>query len=606
MPDIFERIERVRGSMMKSMLKYQRAFGTDAPASCEMDLSINETKMLYLFDGRVSFKMSELAHELAIPLPTATHIVDRFVKEGLLKRSFDEKDRRVVLAELTEKGNGLLKKCMEEHKAKISGMLLMLDDTDKKKLLSAMETFTSVLEDVSNKMEKKMIKKVLMLILVAGLFVTGLSASDITLDDALKYAAEHNRKILAVKEKVRAAQGALTAAASQLWPSLSATGIYSRTSGLSNFSTGGTPTNIPVFNSGGVLTGDYLPFSLSISTDRVGDIYMGKLGMSYTLFSWGRVQAGVEISENNYRSALEDQKKTTGDALLEVKKNFNSALLSKELVKVMTETKRSMGAHVKTVQDRYDQGLSSKFDLLRSNVQLANIEPQLARAQNALKLSVMAFNLSLGSKEAADFEPKGELGFSREVFEETASIAEALANRAELKQMEYRERAAEAGVTMAVSGYRPNIFLTANYNYNRGQQMPPNDGTWYGSWDAGATISIPLFDGFATSGRYDEATGNLNQAKIGKETLRDGVVMEVRADILTLNSSASVIVSQQANVEMAKESLRVAKERYNNGLSTNLDVMDSEVSLLAAETNYLQALYDYAVSKDDLKKAMGR
>ena len=199
MPDIFERIERVRGSMMKSMLKYQRAFGTDAPASCEMDLSINETKMLYLFDGRVSFKMSELAHELAIPLPTATHIVDRFVKEGLLKRSFDEKDRRVVLAELTEKGNGLLKKCMEEHKAKISGMLLMLDDTDKKKLLSAMETFTSVLEDVSNKMEKKMIKKVLMLILVAGLFVTGLSASDITLDDALKYAAEHNRKILAVE-----------------------------------------------------------------------------------------------------------------------------------------------------------------------------------------------------------------------------------------------------------------------------------------------------------------------------------------------------------------------------------------------------------------------
>ena len=606
MPDIFERIERVRGSMMKSMLKYQRAFGADAPESCETDLSINETKLLYLFGERASFKMSELAHELAIPLPTSTHIVDRLVKEGMLRRSFDEKDRRVVLVELTEKGSGLLKKCMEEHRTKIHGMLSLLDETDKKRLLAAMENFTAVLEEVTKKMEKSMVKKIILFVFAAGLFVSGLAASEITLNDALKFASEHNQKILAVKEKVKAAQGTLTAAGSQLWPSLSATGIYSRTSGLSDFSTGGTPMNIPVLNSVGVPTGDYLPFSLSISSDRIGDIYMGKLGMSYTLFSWGRVQAGVEIAENNYRSALEDQKKIAGDALLEVKKNFNSALLSKELVKVMSETKRSMAAHVKTVQDRYDQGLSSKFDLLRSNVQLANIEPQLARAQNALKLSVMAFNLSLGSKETADFEPKGELGFNREVFEEKASIAEALSNRAELKQMEYREKAAEAGVTMAVSGYRPNIFLTANYNYNRGQQMPPNDGTWYGSWDAGATISIPLFDGFATSGRYDEAMGNLNQAKIGKESLRDGVVMEVRADILTLNSSASVIASQQANVEMAKESLRVAKERYNNGLSTNLDVMDSEVSLLAAETNFLQALYDYAVSKDDLKKAMGR
>ena len=61
--------------------------------------------------------------------------------------------------ELTEKGSGLLKKCMEEHKVKINGMLSILDETDKKKLLAAMENFTSVLEDVSNKMEKKMIKK---------------------------------------------------------------------------------------------------------------------------------------------------------------------------------------------------------------------------------------------------------------------------------------------------------------------------------------------------------------------------------------------------------------------------------------------------------------
>ena len=109
MSDVIEKVEKLRGSMMKIMSRFQKNFELGDIESPESRFSISEMKTLFLFMQRAKYKMSEIAGEISVPLPTATHIIDRLVKDGITERKFDEKDRRVVLVEITKKGKEIKK-----------------------------------------------------------------------------------------------------------------------------------------------------------------------------------------------------------------------------------------------------------------------------------------------------------------------------------------------------------------------------------------------------------------------------------------------------------------------------------------------------------------
>ncbi|MFH1074368.1 MAG: TolC family protein [Candidatus Firestonebacteria bacterium] len=437
------------------------------------------------------------------------------------------------------------------------------------------------------------------------LFCFYVSAAELTLEESINYAGTHNQKIISAKEKVKAAIGNLTAASGLLYPQLSATGVYTKNSALSNYVY--STYQLPVLNAAGIPTGDYIPLSLpSVSADRLGDMYTAKLSLAWPVFTWGKIQGAVEIAEANKSIAEKELIKTLQDVTYEVKSGFYSLLMSEQMVKMLDETRKSLQAHVEVVQKRYEAGLASKFELLRAKVQLANVEPQLNRAKNGYELALMGFNNTLSAETNDKYTAKGEFKYEKEVFDLDACLKSALENRVELKQMKERIKMSQAALNIAVGGFRPSITLTANYNANMGAQLPPNDTVWYYGWDAGGVISIPLFDGFATSGKYEEAEGNLKQAQIGETQLLDGINIEVKGAFLTLEATEKTIIAQAENISMAKESLNMVKERYAQGLSTNLDVLDTEVSYLQTEISYYQSLYDHILAKEKLIKAIGR
>ena len=431
------------------------------------------------------------------------------------------------------------------------------------------------------------------------LLCSAILAEELTLQDSVNYALTHSQKISSAREKVKAAKGSLTAAEGLLYPQLSAAGVYTRNSALSRY-VYGAPVNLLVLGGGSI------PFSMpTVSTDRIGDIYVAKLSLAWPVFTWGKIEAAVEISEANKIIAEKDLTKTIQDVTYDVKSGFYSLLMSQQMVKVLEETRKSLQAHVEVVEKRYTAGLASKFELLRAKVQLANVEPQLNRAKNGYELALMGFNNSLGAETNDKYGAKGEFKYEKESFELGACLKSALENRVELLQMEQRINMSKSALNIAIAGYRPSLTVTANYSTNMGAQMPPSDTVWYTGWDAGAVISVPLFDGFMTSGKYEEAEGNLKQAKIGKTQLLDGINIEVKGAYLTLEATEKTIIAQAENISMAKESLNMVKERYAQGLSTNLDVLDTEVSYLQTEISYYQSLYDYILAKEKLKKAVG-
>jgi outer membrane protein TolC len=128
---------------------------------------------------------------------------------------------------------------------------------------------------------------------------------------------------------------------------------------------------------------------------------------------------------------------------------------------------------------------------------------------------------------------------------------------------------------------------------------------WYPTGFVGASLSIPLFDGLQKHSRIDQAKLSLKKTKNDLENITNALYLEcVSGRTMMMNAIAS-LTTQEKNVDLANEVYTVSKLKYEQGVGSNLEVINAETSLKEAQTNYYNALYDALVAKVDLDKALG-
>ena len=163
-------------------------------------------------------------------------------------------------------------------------------------------------------------------------------------------------------------------------------------------------------------------------------------------------------------------------------------------------------------------------------------------------------------------------------------------HRPELKQAEYGVDAAEAALVVARSGHMPKISASASNSW-ASENWPGDDNE---EWAVGVTASMNIFDSGVTWSKIHAAQENLAKAK---ETQRQVY--------LGMREAEKRISTTQVAVAQAEEDYHIAVVRYQAGVGTNIDVMDAQVALTEAKTNYVKALYDYNTSKAALNTSMG-
>ncbi len=155
MEEIYERIEKVRRSFMKLMPGINSRLINPGQHSPMMNFSFSELKVLQLFKEKNRYKMSEIANSCGMPLPTATHVVEKLVKNNLVKRTPDGKDRRVIFIEFTKEGLKVMAESEIHHKENVKQFMAFLDKEDQERLVKTMEQFAGIVEEISEKIEKK-------------------------------------------------------------------------------------------------------------------------------------------------------------------------------------------------------------------------------------------------------------------------------------------------------------------------------------------------------------------------------------------------------------------------------------------------------------------
>jgi outer membrane protein TolC len=338
-----------------------------------------------------------------------------------------------------------------------------------------------------------------------------------------------------------------------------------------------------------------------------------RLGVQQPLFTGFRLEAGAESARMLEKSAGQDLEKDRTEFIFAVKNAYWGLARAREFEKVIDENIHQVGEHLKDVRAFFDQGLLTKNEVLRAELELSNAEIMRIDARNAAEVALTSLDSLIGLPLDTDVDltTSAESQASRLPAAADGAgeslVAVALVNRPELKSAEFKIRSTELGVKAARAGLYPQVSLAGNYYFLRPNPrfMPALD-KFKGTWDLGISVSFDIWNWGQTKSQTEQAKALLAQARDARKLLEDQAVLEITQSRLTLaRADEKVRVAGQA-VGQAEENLRVTRERFKQGVALNTDVLDADVALLGARMNRTQAAIDLVLAQARLEKALGR
>ncbi|MEW6619818.1 MAG: TolC family protein [bacterium] len=348
-------------------------------------------------------------------------------------------------------------------------------------------------------------------------------------------------------------------------------------------------------------TVDFQGLSMAMSDD---EIYEAKGVIQQPLFTGGKISSNYELAKDNYESTQYEYKKVKNELILEVKSAYLGILKALKFQQIAQETVKQVESHLKVVTNFYDAGMVAKVDVLKTEVQLANVQQNLVQAENRVNLAKVSFNQVLAQDQNTPVEVIDILELRPQIINLNECLKEAQEMRPELKQLKANIEILKQKVKIARSDYYPSVNLIGNYDYQKGQKTPIDE--WEKTWMAGICLNFNLWDWKARDSRVKQAEAEMAGVEEQLLLLKDRILLEVRQTCLSLEEAEKNIGVARKSIGQAEENLRITEEMYKEGMATTTDVLDAQTLLTQAKTNYYQALYDYNLAWARLQKAIGR
>ena len=415
-------------------------------------------------------------------------------------------------------------------------------------------------------------------------------ALELDLKTAQDMALQNNPQYKIAQEAVTRAKASVTEARGGMLPSLSAFSQYQRAWELATV----------VFDDPNLGQ-----ISFKMGTDHT--IVYG-LDLQQPLFLGGALWNGYKMAKHGYSIAESSLSSARQDVLLQSTSAYYGLLFSKSVVRVMEQAYQTAQENLDQVNKIRSVGQASDFDVLRAEVQVANLIPVLTSARNSAEVAESQLLMVLGIEKNSNIITLDSLRFVPNEFKNT-SIDElydlALLNRPDIKIMDEQKNIMKRQVSLARTELMPSVLFGTNLQYQgmKNEFDFTNDDI-NRSLNSSLSLSIPLFTGFQTTGKIQQAKASLRETDYQTDALFRAVKLEIETAYLAINEKEQAVKTQSKIIDQAAEALRLAQLRYGEGLSTQLDVMNAESALNQARMNYEQSLFEYNLAIAQLKKAL--
>ncbi len=432
------------------------------------------------------------------------------------------------------------------------------------------------------------------LFLVTAVCATLLSAQQkgaaLSLAEALALARASHPALRASQGRLEAAEQKVVVARSGLLPQL-------RLSGRAAFLSDVPEFNVPFLG----------PDPLFPSINRS---YSARLSLQQNLFSGFRAQNSLEMAERNAGAVRSEARRDESDLALNVTIAYWNLYRAHRAERVLRQTVDQVDAHLSDVRNFRVEGLATDYDVLKVEAQLSEIRVRLIEAQSTIRLTQMTLNSMTGWALSTPVFPSTapEMSDTSFILMQTIEgiMERARERRPEVSAAYERRNMQEAALGAARGGWYPQILLSAGYDYARPNPrvIPPSDA-WEKTWDVGVTIQWNLWDWFATAAQTSQARANLAVADAAFSQVNDAVVLEAAHAYFRAQEARERIEVATLGTKQAEEGFRITQETYKQGMASNSDLLDAEMALLQARLSETQAVVDFAIHVQRLKKATG-
>ena len=444
----------------------------------------------------------------------------------------------------------------------------------------------------------------------------------LSLDQAVRVAVRQNRDVRAARLALEEANERVSEAWSGVYPSLDWNASYTRNvSPTVNF--------LPaVIFDPGAGPDDYIAVQFGADNQ-----WMSTLSLEQPIFS---AAAFIGVGAAGRFRGLQEEvvRGLTQSVVTRVRGAYYQLLLQQEQRRLITKSLERVRASLAETRSLNAAGLASDYDVLRLEVELANLEPNVRRAENAVHQArrELALELDLGGDEA--LEVRGSLatmelddlsandaanreiltftgyrGEGMEAADEAVRLAEEL--RSDLRQAVLTESLRKTEMRLEQVEYLPRVTFFGNYVISAQDNGGPNffargDGQRAYGRNIGVRVSLPVFQGFRRDARVDQKRAALRQAETQARLAMDQARVQVRNLVEQAEEALLRAKGQRLAVQQAQRGFEIASAQYREGLGSQLELTDAEVALRQSEFNYAQAVFDFLMARAQLDQATGR
>jgi len=356
---------------------------------------------------------------------------------------------------------------------------------------------------------------------------------------------------------------------------------------------------------------DGLPDSIYFQTANFGltQNASAEAHISQLLFD-GTFFIGLKAAKEYVNLTRISELRTEEEVAVNVAKSYYNALVAEERARLLSLNLNRLDTVLSTTQALFDQGFAEKVDVDRLRIQYNNLQVEKQKVDRLVELGYDLLKFQMGMPIDEDIALSEKIEDNAEIIplEELQLEGNFANNRVEMQLFRQQINLQELDIKRNQVGFFGSLvgFASANYSTARPRFFSLDiDPNWFRASLVGLQYNVTLFDGLQKRSRIQQNTVNIDKIRNNMYMFEQSVLLETRnASVGVVNAYADV-ENARRNLELAEEVARISNRKYEEGVGSNLEVIDAESTLLESQINYLAALYDYTLARVELRRVKG-
>ena len=429
--------------------------------------------------------------------------------------------------------------------------------------------------------------------ILSGLLLLGLGYSgqaqrlELNLNEAIELAKKNNKELMVQKLENSLAEQAIKESKGHLLPTISAGGTYTH------------------FIDRAVI---FMPGSFVGSESPVVDVAVGgrnawsaAINLNQPILS-EVTRKQIKSAKLNALVTKEQSKDLESILVLDVAKAYYEVLLIEETILLHSQSLERNIYALKDAKQLFEQGKGLKIDTVRSAIATDNLTTEISYLENLYQIALIQFKHKIGLSDTQELVLTDRL---ISVNQKDFQINEK-EKRSDLQQQQWIVELSKNGLEKSQAQRLPVLSLVGSYQLQaQSDDMDFAQYNWPKTTYVGLQLNVPVFNGGRTNYQAVQAKLKLQQAKTSLQDLEEKVDIEIRSMQVRLEGANDRLEMHHRTFSAAELHYNMVKQRYQEGLSSRLELTDADLQLSQAKLNVLGSVYEVSISQLELQKALG-